>query len=120
MIRFSLPRLRLFSFRSAVPALLVLGACAEIGHIDNAGYQLPGAPGELVGISAIVVMLPRQQLGALARERGMALRAGETVSGLALWNTGSAGCLIYLATDSQGLGALEHELWHCKSGNWHD
>lgn len=105
---------------AAIALITLLGACAEVGNIDRAGYHLPGMPGELVGTSAIVVVMPRQQLSALARDRGTALRSGDTVSGLSLWNKAGEGCVIYLASDALGLAALEHELWHCKSGNWHD
>lgn len=105
---------------AAIALTVLLGACAETGHYDRSGYHLPGMPEELVGGSAIVVVMTRQQLSALARDHGTALRTGDTVSGLSLWNKAGEGCLIYLASDELGLAALEHELWHCKAGKWHN
>ena len=103
--------------------LLALAACAPgNGKFDNAGYRLP--EGSLSGVSAIITIVPQEQILAMAQAGGVRLQRGAHVNGLALHRTTVAAqngqpCLIYLADTPEGMAALEHELWHCKAGDWH-
>jgi hypothetical protein len=103
--------------------LLALAACAPgNGKIDNAGYRLP--EGSLAGVSAIITIVPQEQIMAMAQAGGVRLQRGAHVNGLAMQRATVAAqngqpCLIYLADTSEGFAALEHELWHCRQGDWH-
>lgn len=94
-------------------AALVLTACAfpdDMIRTDNAGYRLPGKTADLDGITAIVTV-----------------RSGSTVNGTTLmppgakpgWANGGV-CFVYLANTPAGMAALEHELFHCRNGAFHD
>jgi len=99
-------------------ASAVLAGCS----VDNAGYVLPAATPDLAGTRAFIEILPRADVEAKAAVRGHVLRRGGTVNGLATWfgDHPNRACFITLAADAGGLAALEHELWHCKAGAWHD
>lgn len=111
-------------FTAAAGAVLfLLGACAPgNGKLDNVGYRLP--EGSLSGVSAIITIVPQEQIMVMAQAGGVRLQRGAHVNGLAMHRTTIAAqngqpCLIYLADTPQGMAALEHELWHCKAGDWH-
>lgn len=121
-------RTRLAALAAIVVSSVLVGCAAldiaspvdERPSYDRAGYKLP--EGSLSGTRAFIAVVPRKDLQVMARSGGIALRHGSTVNGLAHWvgTPGAGACFITLAADAAGLAALEHELWHCKLGTWHD
>jgi hypothetical protein len=115
------PRTAPLRSAAAAAAALCLGACAQPGKVDNAGYRLPEGP--LSGVTAVVTVMPQQQIQAMAKTGGVRLQAGARVNAVAKRGVAGANgqptCSIYLADTRDGLAALEHELWHCKIGDWH-
>lgn len=106
---------------SILISAFVLAGCSTLEGHDNAGYRLP--QGSIAGVRAFIEILPRSVVTDRAIEGGMASSRHRTINGLTRWLDGPAGqrsCFITLSADAAGLAALEHELWHCKLGNWHD
>lgn len=95
--------------RTGLVMCLGLIACAAT---DSAGYVLPS--GSLSDVSAMVYVKTRAELQSMAAQIGIFA----PVNALSSKKYGK--CYVYLADDKAGLGALEHELWHCRLGAWHD
>lgn len=104
---------------------LALAACVTDGTGIGGGCRIsPGAKsshclpsGSLVGVEATVKVMTRHELDAYVKSKGYYPKGNLSVNEWTEWQ--GKKCTVYLSSDTEGMAALEHGLWHCKLGNWH-